>query len=154
LPRVPLSLSLLLAVLALVVVGCGESKDEKFKKDFRPVNDRILELFEGVGTTLQGVGSLTNDQIEREFGRFAQDLGDLREDVDHLEPPEDLEGKKRNLLHAMRDTESPLRGIRRAADKRNPAAAGRATRRLIFALVELRRARRSLAKETGAKLGP
>ena len=147
-------LSLLLAVLALVAVGCGESQEDKFKKDFRPINDRILELFDNVATTLQGVGSLTNNQIERQFGGFARRLGDLREQVDDLEPPDDLERAKGNLVEAMRGAESPLSGIERAADKKNPRAAGRATRRLIFSLVALRRARRTLAKETGAKLGP
>jgi hypothetical protein len=154
LSRVTLRLSLLLAVLALGAVGCGESQEEKFKQDFRPINDRILELFDNVATTLQGVGSLSNSQIERQFGGFARRLGALREEVDDLTPPDDLERARANLVDAMRGAETPLSGIERAADKKNPRAAGRATRRLIFSLVELRRARRTLARETGAKLGP
>ena len=142
-----------MAALGLGVAACGEDEEEAFKKDFAPLNDKILSLGSEVGRAIRDASGKTDTQLERQFGQFAQRLGALQQDVDELEPPADLRSDQEALVEAMGDVQNDLEGIERAADGNDPRSAASATRDLISDSEDLRNARRALARATGAKLG-
>ena len=145
------ALLLALLLIATAAIGCGESKEEKFDKEFRSLNGKIVSLGEDVGRATQGASSKSNVQIEREFGGLARRTGALQQDVDELEPPNDqLEQQQADLVEAMGDAQDAIEGIEKAADENDAQGARSSAVELGEASVELRTARRKLARETGA----
>ena len=144
----PIGLLLLAATSALA--ACGEDKEENFKKEFRPLNGKIVDLGRDVGAAVTGASGKADRQIKQEFGGLARRTETLRKQVDELEPPDDVEDRKQGLVEAMGDARDALREIERAAGESDPPAARRATIKLVAASDDLRAQRRSLARATGA----
>jgi hypothetical protein len=145
----------LLAVLALLVAGCGDdgdSRSETYAKGFKPVNQRILDLGQKVNASIQSPRTKSFQQLVKEFGSHASQLGQLRRDLQGLEPPSNLKRTHRQLVQAMGRTRRALADIATGARERDPEAVGAAQRRLTETSKDLRRARLKLARETGAKL--
>jgi hypothetical protein len=143
----------LLAVAAMVAVApvlaaCGEDKEKTFREDFRPLNQRILDLGEDVGKAVSGASGKSDQQIEEDFGELAQRTGEVAKDVDALEPPDDLKKPKEDLVEAMGDARDALGDIESAADQSDPQAARRATVQLVTSSKELRDSRRRLERAT------
>jgi hypothetical protein len=138
-------------VLALLGAGCGESKEEKFKKDFKPLNGRIVSLGREVGAGVSTASSKDDKQIARQFGGFATRLEDLTNQMEDLDPPDDLKKDRDSLTRAMSDAETALRGIQVAAKEKNSRAARSATLQLVPASEHLRVARLRLVRKTGVR---
>jgi hypothetical protein len=138
------------AMLAVVpaVSACGEDEQEAFSKDFRPLNKRIVDLGEQVATAVNEASKKTDQQIEDEFGRLAQRTGEVQQDVDALEPPDELKASKEDLVEAMGDAQESLRDIEKAAGESDPQAARRATIELVSSSRELGDARTKLERAT------
>ena len=146
---------LVLAVIALPVAGCGDDGDsssDEYAKGFKPVNQRILDLGQKVGGSIQSARTKSDKRIAREFGSHARQLGEIRRDLQALEPPSDLKATHDQLVQALGETRGTLEDIENAAKKSDADAASTATRRLTETSKDLRRARLKLARETGAKL--
>ena len=148
-PRVFVIAVLLAAGLALA--GCGEDKQETFRKEFRPLNLRILALGRDVGQAVTGASGKSDRQIEQQFGALAKRTGSLQKDVGELDPPDDLSEDRQDLAEAMGDARTALSDIQRAAGDSDPRAARRATIQLVAASNSLRSERRNLARAAGAK---
>ena len=142
---------LLVACLALLAAGCGEDAKEKFTKDYKPVNQKIIDLGEDVGQAVQGAEGKSDAALEKQFGELAQRTGRLQQDVDALEAPEDLKADQDKLTEAMGDAQNALDGIEKAAGDNDANAARESAQDLVQSSEELRDARRALAKATGAK---
>ena len=138
-------------VLALLGAGCGESKEEKFKKGFKPLNGKIVSLGREVGAGVSAASEKDDRQIARQFGGFATRLDDLTEEVEDLDPPDDRKRDKDDLARAMSDAETALRGIEVAAKEKNSGAARSATLQLVPASERLRVARLRLVRKTGVR---
>jgi hypothetical protein len=138
------------AFLAVVpaVSACGEDEQEAFSKDFRPLNKRIVDLGEQVATAVNEASKKTDQQIEDEFGRLAQRTGEVQQDVDELEPPDNLKAAKKDLVEAMGDAQQSLRDIEKAAGDSDPQAARSATIELISSSRDLGDARSKLERAT------
>jgi hypothetical protein len=146
---------LLLAVSALPVAGCGDDGDsasEKYADGFKPVNQRILDLGQKVGASIQAGPTKSHRQLATEFDDHARQLGKLRGELRQLEPPGDLGQTHRQLVEAMGDVQAALEGIEKGARAGDAKSVGAAQRRLTETSKDLRRARLELARETGAKL--
>jgi hypothetical protein len=143
-------LLVLAAVLAVLpaVSACGEDEEEAFSKDFRPLNQRILDLGEQVGQAVNEASGKTDEQIEDEFGRLARRTGEVQKEVDSLEPPDDLTATKEDLSEAMGDARKSLGDIAKAAAENDPQAARTATIELVSSSRELGDARRKLVRAT------
>ena len=146
-----LPIALLLLAAALALAACGEDKEETFKKEFRPLNAKIVDLGRDVGAAVTGASGKSDRQIQQEFAGLARRTDSLRKQVNELEPPNELADRKRGLVEAMGDAHDALREIERAAGDSDPQAARRATIQLVAASDDLRTQRRSLARATGAK---
>jgi hypothetical protein len=146
-------LTSLALVAALAVAACGEDKEETYKEDFPAVNDKIVALGTDVAKTIRGASTQSDEQIEKEFGEYAQRMGDLQQEADELEPPDDLKSDQDDLTGAMGDIQGSLENIEKAAGDGDANAARQATLQLVRSSAQLREARRKLAKATGAKVG-
>jgi TolA-binding protein len=141
-----LTVLLLSAVAILVIASCGgdDGDDQAFQDDFPALSERIQSLGQEVGDTIQTAENASDQELADEFDQFAQQLGELRQDLEDLEPPEDLADERDDLVSAMGDVRSSLDDIATAAEEGDPEAAREATLELIDHSEELRDARQAL----------
>jgi predicted nucleic acid-binding Zn-ribbon protein len=135
-----------LAVLGLA--ACGDDDDgggEAFRDDFPAVSEQIVALGEEVGNTLETAEGASDRELAQEFDDAANQLQSLRQELEDLEPPEDLADELDDLESAMGDVRSSLQDIATAAEEHDPQAAQQATIELIDRSEELRDSRRALA---------
>ena len=104
---------LLCALAVLVVPACGgdDGDDQAFQEDFPALSERIQSLGEQVGDTIETAENASDQELANEFDAFAQKLGDLREELEDLEPPEDLAHERDDLESAMGQVRSSLEGF-------------------------------------------
>lgn len=138
-----------LVVVALAVGGiaaCGGGDGEAFEEDFPALSQRIISLGEEVGNAIETADSSTDQELSDEFDRFAQQLGDMRQELEDLEPPDELTDERDDLVSAMGAVRTSLEDIAHAAKDGDPEAAREATLELVERSDELRDARRELAR--------
>ena len=162
--RRPLLLTIVAALLALgLLAGCGDDDNggggddaaevkEEFSKEYRPINDEFLALGGEVGEAVKTARGKTNSELTRTFGGFADDVRDLRTRLDALEPPPELEDETKRLSAAMALVGDDVRQISVAAATGDADKARTEAQQLVRHSVEVRTARRALARETGAKV--
>jgi outer membrane murein-binding lipoprotein Lpp len=144
----------LVAVLALALLsGCGQSKTDKFKSDYLPLNDQLLTLGRDVGRGVSTASGKRDTELAREFGGFADRTATLRGQIADLKPPDKLRADHRDLVAALASLRDDLRAIQTAAKRNDGPRARTATVALIRDSVRERRSRSALARATGAKLG-
>jgi hypothetical protein len=147
-----LSRRLLAAAVATVAVcalsACGGSKEDTFAKDFKAVNKQIVALGADVGKTVNGASKKTDKQLAAEFGTLSDRTGKLADDVDELEPPDDLQKTTDALGKSLTSAEDALGDIQTAAGKHDATAARKATIQLVGSSGDLRDARQKLEKAT------
>ena len=138
----------LCALAVLVVPACGgdDGDDQAFQEDFPALSERIQSLGEQVGDTIETAENASDQELANEFDAFAQKLGDLREELEDLEPPEDLADERDDLESAMGQVRSSLESIASAAEEGDPEAAREATLQLIDRSGDLRDARQALGQ--------
>jgi hypothetical protein len=162
--RRPWLIALLAALLALgLLAGCGgddgPSKEEEaaevkeeFSEGFKPINDDFLALGERVGRAVQTARGKENSELTREFGEIADEVRELRTRLERLEAPPEWEADKKRLSAAMALVGDDTRQISVAAATGDADKARTEAQQLVRHSVEVRTARRALARKTGAKL--
>lgn len=144
-PRPPTAL-VAVAIAMLGVAACGGGDGESFEDDFPAMSDRIVALGEDVGNTIETADSASDRELAEEFDDFAQRLGNLRQELEDLEPPEELTEEREDLVSAMGGVRTSLEEIADAAKDRDPEAAREATLELVERSNDLRDAREALAQ--------
>jgi hypothetical protein len=137
------------ALATLVIAACGGGNDDdtaSFEEDYPALSDRLVSLGEEVGTAIENADTETDQALADQFGRFAEQLGGLRQDLEELEPPEELAAERDDLLAAMGEVRTSLDGIASAAEEGDPQAARDATLELVEGSAELRDARQALSR--------
>jgi outer membrane murein-binding lipoprotein Lpp len=143
-----------LLLAAALLAGCGSSKTDDFKSDFKPINDRLLSLGNSVGSAVGSAANKPDLVLAGQFTEFAAQLRSIRGRVDNLDPPDDDKTKVRTLSTALDRLTSDLREIANAARDHNAKAARAATVALVRDSQSAGDARRALARATGARVGP
>ena len=131
---------------ALALTACGESAAEKYKEDFPPLSQKLVSLGQEVGQTIQQAGRSSDQQLAEDFAQYAERLGKVQQDIDELEPPDDLAEDQDQLVSAIGEVQGALDGIAEAAEKGDAESARQATVDLIQGSETLRDSRRNLAR--------
>ena len=140
---------------AVLVAGCGgtDGKDE-FGKGFKPVNSELVALGSGVGKALQDAPRTSDQELARRFVGFVTRLQGIKARIVKLDPPGDLEPQVRRLSSAASRLVVDLGGIAAAASRHDRQAFRTAVAALVRDSPAAGDARRALARETGAAVGP
>ena len=163
--RRPLLLSLLAALFAVALLaGCGGGDDggdggsdqaelkETFDRDYREINDDLLALGDEVGQAVSTAEGKSNPQLATQFTGLGERTQEIKRRLDALEPPDEYEAQARRLSNAVAVVGSDLSEIGQAAEGNDPAAARKQATELVRHSVEVRTARRELARRTGARV--
>jgi hypothetical protein len=137
-----------LAALAVLAAGCS-SKEDAYKEDFKPLNQRLDAVLDDIDTSVAAAGTKSDEQIEREFGRFARRVGRLREDANELDPPGDFQAAHERLVALMGQAHAALNGIARAAAGGEGGTATDAHQVLVSSAAALRNLSRRLGRAIG-----
>ena len=136
---------------ALGLVACGGDDDGQYKDDFRSVSREIVALGSDVGKAIQTAADSSDQKLARQFDDFASQLGDIRKELEDLDPPDDLADQQDELVAAIDQVRGSLEDIAAAAKQSDVDAAREAAQELVQRSADLRDARRSLAR-SAAKL--
>jgi hypothetical protein len=141
----------LVLIMAVVAgAGCGESTEEKFEKDYKPLNDKLLQLGQRISSAIAAMPRRDADENGKAFGALAQDTGEIQQEFDELEPPDDLTPDLDDLVSALGDVQGGLEDLEGQASRR--LARARVLREIGPAAREVNTAQDALAKATGAKV--
>jgi hypothetical protein len=143
-----------LALAGAAVTGCGQSEEEKYVDDYKPLNDRLLRIGVSVGAAPLEAGEQTNDELAQKFKEYAADLDGVKKDIVELDTPSDLEDESLGLTSAIEAVVEDLKKVSAAAESGNKAAAAAATRSLAANSANVNFAQNKLARATGADVGP
>jgi hypothetical protein len=129
---------------ALALVACGESAEDEYKQDYPPLDRKLGSLGTDVGDSIQGASGSSDEQLAGAFADYAQQLGVIQQDIDALEPPDDLAEDQDELVSAIGDQQGALEDIAEAAETGDAQSAREATIDLVQGSENLVEARRKL----------
>lgn len=158
--RRSLILSLLAALFAVALLaGCGGDDGggqaevkETFEKDYSEINDEIVALGEEVGQAVNTAEGKSDAVLATQFSGLGSKTEELKTKVDELEPPEEYEEATKRLSDAVGVVARDLTEIGEAAEDNDADTARKQATELARHSVEVRTARRDLARKTGAKV--
>jgi hypothetical protein len=145
---VPRRLTVITAALlaALALVACGGDDNGQYKEDVQSVSRELVALGSEVGKAIQTAADSSDQQLAKQFDDFAGRLGDIRKELQALEPPDDLADQQDELVAATGEVRGSLEDIADAAKESDVDAARQAAQELVQRSADLRDARRSLAR--------
>lgn len=153
---------LLILVAALLgaglLAGCGgdggddgASKTEEFDEAFKPINSEFLDAGQETQTAIQTADGKTNQALATQFAALSQRVASLRGRLVALDAPEEYAADVDRLAKSMQVIVDDLRKISEAATAGEAQTAKEQVQALLRHSVEVRTARRALARKTGAQ---
>lgn len=151
--RVRLATPLALLVLALPLAACGESETDKYVDDYKPLNDKLLEVVSDVGRATEGFESKSDAALEKQFTALSARLEDVNKEIAALDTPADLQDEAKALNDKLTAMTGDVEDLANAAGDNDAQAAAAATLQLSTSVEEVNTAQKKLAKATGAEAG-
>jgi hypothetical protein len=150
-PRLVTPLALL--ALAMPLAACGESEKDKYIDDFKPLNDKLLDLGRELGAAVGGAESQGDAALAKQFGSLAKRLDGLNKEIADLDTPSDLDDEAKDLNGRIDDTVGDLEDIAKAAREHDAQDAAAGTVQLATDAEAVNKAQNKLARATGAEVG-
>ena len=151
--RLRFAIPLALLALAAPLAACGESEKDKYIDDFKPLNDKLLDLGSELGGAVGGADSQSDAALAKQFGGLARRLEGVNEEIADLDTPSDLEDEAKTLNDKIDAAVGDLEEIEKAAQENNAEDAAAATVQLATDSEAVNKAQNKLAKATGAAVG-
>ena len=151
--RLRLATPLVLLVLATPLAACGESEKDKYVDDYKPLNDRLLEVGRDLGAAVRGADAKSDAALAEQFSGLVTRLEDVNEDIAALETPADLEDEVKALNARLDDAIGDMKDIEKAARENDAQDAAAATVKLTADSEAVNAAQNKLARATGAEVG-
>lgn len=137
-----------------LVAGCGgddgADAKEQFEKDYEEVNDDLRALGDEVGQALQAAPSTTDEALATRFRSLGERTLEIKGDLDDLEPPDEYQDLTDRLSKAIETVATDLTEIGDAGAAHDVEEGRKQFTELGRHSVEVRTARRELARKTGA----
>jgi len=137
------ALAALAFALVLALSACG-GEDEGYNEDFQPIDRGLVTLGDEVESGLRTADDAT---LATRFAGYARRLGNLREQLAGLEPPDNLRDRHDAMLGAIAATRADLEGIATAVRESDAAAAKAAATALVRDGARLEEQRAALARD-------
>jgi hypothetical protein len=151
--RLRLITPLVLLVLALGLSACGESEKDKYIDDFKPLNDKLLNLGNELAQAVDGADKKTDAVLAKEFTSLATRLEAVNRDIAGLDTPAELQDEADALNSRLGATIGDIEDIARAARGNDAEEAAAATVKLATDAQKVNTAQNRLARATGAEVG-
>jgi hypothetical protein len=149
-------LALVLVVVGLVVaggVGCGESEEDKFADDYKPLNDALLEEGDDLASVIRRARSLSTQRFLSDFGDVVDRIEQTNRDLKELDPPEDLQTDLSELTGSLDDALRSAEAVETAVREDDVRAARSSTVDMLRNAADVNKAQNALAEATGAEKG-
>ena len=151
--RLRLATPLALLALAVPVAACGEDEKDQYIDDFKPLNDKLLDVGRDLGVAVQGADDQSDAALAKQFSGLATRLEGVKKEIAALDTPADLKDEAAALDKNLDATVGDLENISEAAGKNNAQGAAAATVQLATDAQRVNTAQNKLAKATGADVG-
>ena len=136
--------------LLIPVLGCGddENEGESFNADYQAETKQIEAIGGDIARALTSASKRSNTALARQFDALALRAQSSVDDLDELDPPEDLTDERDDLIEALETGTGDLRAIAAAARADEPAKARDAAKKLVDDSRAIRDARGKLNRLT------
>ncbi len=151
--RSRLATPLALLALAVSLAACGESETDKYVDDYKPLNDKLLEVGSDLGTAIDGVESKSDAALAKQFTALAARLEGVNKEIAALDTPADLQDEAKALNKTLGAATRDVEDIAKAARENDAQSAATATVQLSSDAQDVNTAQNKLAKATGAEVG-
>jgi hypothetical protein len=151
--RLRLATPLALLALAMPLAACGESEKDKYIDDFKPLNDRLLDLGGELGAAVGGADAASDAALAKQFEGLAKRLDRVNKEIADLDTPSDLKDEAKELNGRIDDAVGDLEDIGKAARQHDAEDAAAGTVQLATDAEAVNKAQNKLAKATGANVG-
>jgi methyl-accepting chemotaxis protein len=113
--------AILLLIAALVAAGCGGDDDtaDQFRDGYNAAIERLNDVNTDIQESGEELASQPGGEIAREFDRIADAAAQTRSDLADLQPPEDARDEFDDLLGAIEEGVTNIRGVADAAREGN-----------------------------------
>lgn len=145
----------LLAVLlvlptGLLVAGCLQSSKDRYIADFRPLNDRLVQVNGQMVETINTASTRSPRRFAAKLTPLSAQLTTLSRQIGDLDTPEDLRQESAALTRSLDSTGVGANRTATFARRADARALTRATMDLADHVNRVIRDNRRLAKATGA----
>ncbi len=124
--RLRLATPLALLALAVPVAGCGEDEKDQYIDDFKPLNDKLLDVGRDLGVAVQGADDQSDAALAKQFAGLATRLEGVKKEIAALDTPADLKDEAAALDKNLDATVEDLEDISEAAgNEQRPGRGGR-----------------------------
>ncbi len=119
----------LVLALAALVAGCAGGGDEE-PLTKRAYEQKVRTLYAGIQGAFQATRGVPREQLPERIEAAQDELRDASDELDDIEPPEEVAFENRELVEGMRAYAEDLDELREAAERQDAAAIQRFNERL------------------------
>jgi hypothetical protein len=125
--RVGLRRSICAAAAALTLAGCGGGDDRLSKSEYE---EKVRAVYADVQEAFQATAVTRPTELAARIEDAQRELREAADELDEVEPPEDVEAENRQIVEGMRRYADSLDRLRNAAERGDTEVIDDATARI------------------------